>query len=465
MTVVTYRTWPRANDWVGIRLFALNVPLNASSACPSKLVGLPGQSSSFEVEKSVRAGDMAATEDMIEIALSDAAVRAGAEDPIRRVEMSIIMPCLNEAETIRLCVRSAAAALLQSGIDGEVIVADNGSTDGSQEIAEAEGALVVPVKEKGYGHAVRAGILAARGQYIVMADSDGSYDFGQISRFLQELRRGSDLVMGNRFRGGVARGAMPFLHRYLGNPVLSGIGRVFFGSPCGDFHCGMRAFRRDSVLRMDIRAGGMEFASEMVVKATLLRMNIAEVPTTLAPDGRSRAPHLRTWRDGWRHLRFMLMYSPRWLFLYPGVAMIVLGLVVCGFLLPGLRVIHGIGLDVHTLLYGFVSILLGFQLVAFATFTKVFAITEGLLPPDPRLNRIFRWVTLETGLLCGAALIVLGIGGSVSAVSHWAGSSFGALNPERMLRIVMPSVFSLTLGVQIVCSSFFLSILGLRRRS
>jgi len=408
---------------------------------------------------------MLATEDLIEITLPNVALPPGAEAEVPRVELSIIMPCLNEAETIRPCVRNAIDSLLQSGISGEVIVADNGSTDGSQEIAEAEGALVIHVNEKGYGHALRAGILAARGRYIVMADSDGSYDFSHISRFLENLRSGSDLVMGNRFRGGIARGAMPFLHRYLGNPILSGIGRTFFGSPCGDFHCGMRAFRRDSALRMDIRAGGMEFASEMVVKATLLRMNIAEVPTTLAPDGRSRAPHLRTWRDGWRHLRFMLMYSPRWLFLYPGMAMIVLGLIVCGFLLPGPRVIHGIGLDVHTLLYGFVSILLGFQLVAFATFTKVFAITEGLLPPDPRLNRVFQWVSLETGLLCGGALIVLGIGGSVSAVSHWAGSSFGALNPERMLRIVMPSVFSLTLGVQIVCSSFFLSILGLRRRS
>jgi len=273
------------------------------------------------------------------------------------------------------------------------------------------------------------------------------------------------LVMGNRFRGGIAPGAMPLLHRYLGNPALSRIGRVFFGSPCGDFHCGMRAFSRDSFLRMDIRSGGMEFASEMVVKATLLRMNVAEVPTTLAPDGRSRAPHLRTWRDGWRHLRFMLMYSPRWLFLYPGASMIVAGSLACGWLLPGVRVVHGIGFDVHTLLYAFVAILLGFQLVAFAIFTKVFAITEGLLPPDPRLNRIFRYVTLETGLLAGSALIVIGLGGSIWAVSHWAGTSFGAVNPERMLRVVMPAVFSLMLGVQIVCSSFFLSILGLRRRT
>jgi glycosyltransferase involved in cell wall biosynthesis len=408
---------------------------------------------------------MLATGNLIEVTLPETKLPAeAAEVAVPHIELSIIMPCLNEAETIRPCVRSAIHALLEASISGEVIVADNGSTDGSQEIAEAEGALVVHVSEKGYGHALRVGILASRGQYVVMADSDGSYDFGHISRFLEKLRSGSDLVMGNRFRGGIARGAMPFLHHYLGNPALSGIGRVFFGSPCGDFHCGMRAFRRDSVLRMDIRAGGMEFASEMVVKATLLRMNVAEVPTTLAPDGRSRAPHLRTWRDGWRHLRFMLMYSPRWLFLYPGIALIALGIVGCAWLLPGPRVVHGIGFDVHTLLYVFMAVLLGFQFVAFATFTKVFAITEGLLPPDPRLNRVFRWVTLETGLVVGALLVILGIGGSVFAVSHWAGTSFGALNPERMLRIVMPSVFCLTLGSQIVCSSFFLSILGLRRR-
>jgi hypothetical protein len=270
--------------------------------------------------------------------------------------------------------------------------------------------------------------------------------------------------MGNRFRGGIADQAMPFLHRYLGNPVLTGIGRLFFGSPCGDFHCGIRGFRKDSFLRMDIRSTGMEFASELVVKASLLRMKVSEVPTTLSPAGRNRSPHLRTWRDGWRHLRFLLMYSPRWLFLYPGILLMFLGLVGCALLLPGRRVFHGIGFDVHTLLYAFVSVLLGFQLVAFATFTKVFAITEGLLPEDPRLNRVFRWVTLETGLAVGGLLMLLGVGGSIFAVSGWARESFGALDAGHTLRIVMPSVFSLTMGVQITFSSFFLSILGLRRR-
>jgi glycosyltransferase involved in cell wall biosynthesis len=380
------------------------------------------------------------------------------------VELSVVMPCLNEQETVGVCVRKAISSLREAGIRSEVIVADNGSTDGSIEIAQAEGARVVNVGEKGYGNALKGGILASRGEYVLMADSDDSYNFSHIPLFLEQLRAGSDLVMGNRFRGGIERQAMPFLHRYLGNPVLTGIGRLFFRSPCGDFHCGIRGFRKDSFVRMGIRSTGMEFASEMVVKASLLQMKVSEVPTTLSPDGRSRAPHLRTWRDGWRHLRFLLMYSPRWLFLYPGMVLMLSGLIGCALLLPGRRVFHGIGFDVHTLLYAFVSVLLGFQLIAFATFTKVFAITEGLLPEDPRLTRAFRWVTLETGLIVGGVLILLGIGGSIFAVSGWARESFGALNTERTLRIVMPSVFSLTMGVQIVFSSFFLSILGLSRR-
>jgi glycosyltransferase involved in cell wall biosynthesis len=381
-----------------------------------------------------------------------------------QVELSIVMPCLNERETVGTCVRKALSSLHEAGIDGEVVVSDNGSTDGSVKIAESAGARVIRVDDKGYGSALKGGILAARGTYILMADSDDSYEFGHAMRFLEHLRAGSDLVMGNRFRGGIAKNAMPPLHRYLGNPALTRIGQLLFQSPCEDFHCGMRAFRKDSYLRMDIRSTGMEFASEMVVKASLLRMRVTEVPTTLIPDGRGRAPHLRTWRDGWRHLRFLLMYSPRWLFLNPGAYMILLGLAGCAWLLPGPRVFHGIGFDVHTLLYAFVSVLLGFQLVSFALFTKMFAISEGLLPEDPRLDRVFRYVTLETGLAVGGLLIALGIVGSIFAVSGWAKGSFGALDPVHMLRIVMPAVFSLTLGVQIVCSSFFLSILGLRRK-
>lgn len=380
------------------------------------------------------------------------------------VELSIVMPCLNEEETVGVCVRKAMATLEAAGIRGEVIVADNGSTDSSVRLAEGEGARVVNIVEKGYGNALKGGIVAARGQYVLMADSDDSYDFTHAPRFVAQLRTGSDLVMGNRFQGGISDQAMPFLHRYLGNPVLSGIGRLFFNSSCGDFHCGMRAIRKESFERMDIRSTGMEFASEMVVKASLLRMKVSEVPTTLNPDGRNRAPHLRTWRDGWRHLRFLLMYSPRWLFLYPGFFMVFLGLAGCVLLLPGRRVFHGIGFDVHTLLYAFVAMMLGFQLIAFAAFTKVFAITEGLLPEDPRLKRVFRWVTLETGLLAGGLLTFLGLAGSIVAVSSWARESFGALDIEHTLRIVIPSVFALTMGVQITFSSFFLSILGLRRR-
>jgi glycosyltransferase involved in cell wall biosynthesis len=381
------------------------------------------------------------------------------------VELSVVMPCLNEEETVGVCVRKAVDTLRKADIQGEVIVADNGSTDGSVEAAQAEGARVVHVKAKGYGNALMGGIEASLGVYVLMADADDSYDFTHIPRFMEQLRAGSDLVMGNRFRGGIANNAMPFLHRYLGNPVLTGIGKLFFASPCSDFHCGIRGFRKDSFQRMDLRSTGMEFASEMVVKASLLRMKVTEIPTTLSPDGRSRPPHLRTWRDGWRHLRFMLMFSPRWLFLYPGMFLILLGLAGSVWVLPGPRIVHGIGFDVHTLLYAFVSVLMGFQLCAFAVFTKVFATSEGLLPEDPRLNRAFRYITLETGLVVGAVLVALGIFGSVFALSGWAEKSFGALDSEHMLRIVMPSVFSLTLGVQIVCSSFFLSILGLRRLS
>lgn len=388
----------------------------------------------------------------------------GSVADVKRVELSVVMPCLNERETVGVCVRKALASLIEAGILGEVIVGDNGSTDGSVEIAEAEGARIIHVADKGYGNALKGGIVAARGEFVLMADSDDSYNFGHIMRFLEQLRAGADLVMGNRFRGGIAKHAMPSLHRYFGNPVLTAFGRLLFHSPCEDFHCGMRGFRKDSFLRMDIRSTGMEFASEMVVKASLLRMRICEVPTTLSPDGRGRPPHLRTWRDGWRHLRFLLMYSPRWLFLYPGTLLILLGLAGCILLLPGPRVFHGVGFDVHTLLFAFVSVLLGFQFVAFAIFTKVFAISEGLLPEDPRFYRIFHYITLETGLALGGALMALGIGGSIFAVSGWARESFGVLDAGRTLRIVMPAVFSLTLGVQVICSSFFLSILGLRRR-
>ena len=382
----------------------------------------------------------------------------------RAFELTVVLPCLNERETVGTCVQKAIAALKKEGIHGEVIVADNGSTDGSVELAETQGARVVHVDHRGYGNALRGGIQEARSTYVLMADSDDSYDFTHIPRFIEQLRNGSDLVMGNRFLGGIRDGAMPPLHRYLGNPVLTAIGRLFFRSPSRDFHCGIRAFRKDSYERMDIRSTGMEFASEMVVKASLLRMKVSEVPTTLSPDGRSHPPHLRTWHDGWRHLRFLLMYSPRWLFLLPGIASIVVGLATCIWLMPGPRRVGGIVFDFHTLAYGFGAILVGFQLLAFAVFTKVFAITEGLLPQDPRLNRMFEYIKLETGLLVGALCVALGVVGSLLAVSTWARSSFGPITSDNLLRLVMLSVFALILGPQIIFSSFFLSILGLRRR-
>lgn len=381
------------------------------------------------------------------------------------VELSIVMPCLNEAETLGICIRKAQRYIERSGVSAEIVIGDNGSTDGSQKIATGLGARVVPVQDHGYGAALHGAIVAANGRYCIMGDSDDSYDFENLDDFVRKLREGYDLVMGNRFKGSIQKGAMPWKNRYIGNPILSRTGIVFFHAEAGDFHCGLRGFSKSAFDRMDLRTTGMEFASEMVIKATMLGMKIAEVPTTLAHDGRTRPPHLRPYRDGWRHLRFMLMYSPRWLFLFPGILLILLGLAGCAWLLPGPRVVHGIGFDVHTLLYAFVALLLGFQLVSFAVFTKVFAISEGLLPEDPRMNSAFRYVTLETGLAVGGLLIILGLGGSILAVSGWARESFGALDAGHILRIVMPSVFSLTLGVQIVFSSFFLSILGLRRRS
>jgi glycosyltransferase involved in cell wall biosynthesis len=379
-------------------------------------------------------------------------------------ELSIVMPCLNEAETLATCIGKAQGFLERHGIAGEVIVADNGSTDGSREIAARLGARVVPVPERGYGAALQGGIAAARGRYVVMGDADDSYDFSALMPFVEKLREGYDLVMGNRFRGGIRPGAMPPLHRYLGNPVLTGIGRLLFRSACGDFHCGLRGFRKQAVEQLGLQTTGMEFASEMVVKATLLGQRITEVPTTLSPDGRSRPPHLRSWRDGWRHLRFLLLYSPRWLFLYPGVVLMTVGMLGMLWILPGARQVGSIGFDVNSLLYAAAAVFIGFQSVIFAVFTKIYAVNEGLLPEDPRLNALFRYVRLESGLLVGAALVALGVVGSLWVVSDWRARSFGELDPQQTLRLVVPAVLALTLGFQTVLSSFFLSVLGLSRR-
>jgi glycosyltransferase involved in cell wall biosynthesis len=380
------------------------------------------------------------------------------------IELSVVMPCLNEAETLEACIRKAQQALHGAGISGEVIVADNGSTDGSIEIAERLSARVVHVEAKGYGNALMGGIAAAFGKYIVMGDADDSYDFGHIPRFIEELRRGSDLVMGNRFRGGLQKNAMPPLHQYFGNPALSWLGRLFFRGSVGDFYCGLRGFRKDAYERMSLRTTGMEFATEMVVKASLLKMRIAEVPTTLSPDGRSRPPHLRTWRDGWRTLRFFLLYSPRWLFLYPGIFLMLVGGLLGVWLLPASRTVGHVNFDVHTMLYAAAFVLLGFQAISFAVFTKLFAISEGLLPPDPTLERLFRYITLEVGVLIGMLLTVGGLAGSIHALDVWGARHFGTLDYPRTMRVVIPSVLFLTLGVQTIFASFFLSVLGLRRR-
>jgi len=380
------------------------------------------------------------------------------------IELSVVMPCLNEAATLETCIRKAQKALREANVAGEIVVADNGSSDASVEIAERLGARVVHVKMRGYGSALMGGIAAASGKYIVMGDADDSYDFGHILRFLEPLRQGADLVMGNRFRGGIQKGAMPRLHRYFGNPALSRLGRLFFQSPVGDFYCGLRGFRKEAYEWMGLRTTGMEFATEMIVKATLLRLQITEIPTTLSPDGRNRPSHLRTWRDGWRTLRFFLLYSPRWLFLYPGMALMLAGLLLGLWLLPAPRVVGSVTFDVHTLVYAAAFVLLGFQAIAFAVFTKFFAISEGLLPPDSTLDSLFRYITLEVGLAVGALLTIAGLATSVYAVGAWGSKHFGALDYSHTMRLVIPAALFITLGTQTIFASFFVSVLGLRRR-
>jgi glycosyltransferase involved in cell wall biosynthesis len=379
-------------------------------------------------------------------------------------EVSVVMPCLNESLTLGTCIQKAFATLKSQGIRGEVIVADNGSTDGSQAIASELGARVVSVQARGYGSALRAGIAEARGRLVVMGDSDDSYDFTQLGDFVNKLNDGFDLVMGNRFQGGIRPGAMPLLHRYLGNPGLSWLGRLFFKCPVGDFQCGLRGFRKEAIGKLELRTLGMEFSTEMVVKATLFHLRIAEIPTTLSPDGRDRPPHLRTWRDGWRYLRFLLLYSPRWLFLYPGIVLFLGGIAMCAWLLPQPRTVGGVTFDYNTLLFGAMAILVGFQSVNFAAFGKMFAISEGLLPEDPRMTGLYKYVTLEVGLIVGVFLVLGGAGLWVFGLSYWRSHHFGPLDPDTALRIVIPGFVSLILGIQIVLSSFFLSMLGMARR-
>jgi glycosyltransferase involved in cell wall biosynthesis len=382
------------------------------------------------------------------------------------LELTVVMPCLNESRTVGACVEKALRAMRESGIDGEVVVADNGSSDGSQDIARKLGARVVPVTERGYGAALMGGIAAARGTYVIMGDADESYDFLEVPRFVAKLREGHDLVMGCRLPAGggtVQKDAMPFLHRWFGNPAFTALARLWFGVPLHDVHCGLRGFRREWHQALDQRCTGMEFATEMVIKASKFRSTITEIPITLRPDGRGRRPHLRTWRDGWRHLRFYLMYSPRWLFLIPGALLMLAGVAGYWVALPG-RTIGGVRFDVHTLLFASLAIICGYQAVLFAVMTKTFAIREGLMPEDPRLTRMYRWFNLESGLLTGVAGFVVGVALLAIAVWQWRAVGFGDLDYSRTMRVVIPGVMLTTLGFQTILSSFYLSILGMRNR-
>jgi glycosyltransferase involved in cell wall biosynthesis len=379
-----------------------------------------------------------------------------------RLELTILMPCLNEAETIERCVAKARTFLLRNHIDGEVLVADNGSADGSRTLAEANGARIIDVRERGYGCALIGGIRAARGTYVIMGDSDDSYDFARLDPFVDKLRQGYQLVMGNRFQGGIRPGAMPPLHRYFGNPVLSALGRIFFHAPCGDFHCGLRGFHRGAILGLDLQARGMEFASEMVAKAAVQNLKIAEVPTSLSPDGRSRPPHLRSWRDGWRHLRFLLLFCPRWLFLYPGLALFIAGLLAMAWLLPGRRQLGRVGLDIHTLFYASLSVVVGYQAILFWVFAKIHGAREGITPPDPWFNAIVGIFSLEVGLIGGAALLLTGLALAGWALGSWGIGHFGALSPTEVMRLVIPSGTAILLGSQTAYSAFFMSVLEIR---
>jgi glycosyltransferase involved in cell wall biosynthesis len=381
------------------------------------------------------------------------------------VELTILMPCLNEAETIARCIEKAKVGIQRAGVPGEILIADNGSTDGSQAIAEKLGARVVQVQAKGYGNALRGGIEAARGEWILMGDADDSYDFAEADRFVKKFQNGDELVMGCRLPvggGTIMPGAMPWKNRWIGNPVLTTIGRVFFKCPAHDFHSGLRGFTRTAYHKMELQTTGMEFASEMAIKGTLKGLKISEVPITLHKDGRSRPPHLKPWRDGWRHLRFMLLYSPRWLFLMPGLLLFALG--VLGMLaLAATRMrLGGVAFDVGTLLMTGMAAIIGFQLVTFAFFTKVFAIAEGLLPQDPKLAGIFKVFTLEKGLVAGILISISGLGLLLHAVWVWRQAGYGDLSYADNLRRLIPAATLLILGIQTIFSSFFMSVLGLK---
>jgi hypothetical protein len=382
-------------------------------------------------------------------------------NPLPAVELTILMPCLDEAATVTRCVQKARRFLEQAAISGEVLIADNGSSDGSVALAEAAGARVIHAPERGYGAALRAGIAAAHGKYVIMGDADDSYDFSRLSGFVEKLRDGFPLVMGNRFRGGIRPGAMPSLHRYLGNPVLSFVGRLFFRTAVADFHCGLRGFDRERILSLGLRTPGMEFASEMIVKAALAGWRITEVPTTLNPDGRGRPSHLRSWRDGWRHLRFLLLFSPRWLFLYPGLLLLATGTSLTGALYFAPLRIAGAGLDVHTMLYASAAVLLGLQLCLFSLFARLSAQNAGLLPRNAALERLLAAITLERGLALGIGTALAGLLWSAAAFWQWREAGFGALDPRVVMRDTIPAAALMVGGMEVSLASFLVSVLRL----
>lgn len=378
------------------------------------------------------------------------------------LELTILMPCLNEAETLEVCIKKARTFLENSGIKGEILIADNGSTDGSVEIAQRCGARVEHVPVKGYGAALIGGCKAAKGTYVIMGDADDSYDFLNLMPFVEKLREGYELVMGNRFKGGIAKGAMPPLHRYIGNPVLSFIGRLFFPSEIGDFHCGLRGYRRESMLKLDLHTTGMEYASEMVVKATMYHLKMTEVPTTLSPDGRSRAPHLRSFRDGWRHLKFLLLHSPNWLFLYPGMFFGIAGLIITAVLMFGPLTIGSVTFDIHTMLYGAAMIMIGSNMIFFALFTRIYAIRTNFIPTTENAATKLAKVTTEKGAVAGLLLAAAGVIMTIAAFVVWKESSFGNLNPQEMMRMTIPALTLMVVGIETIFASFFIGILNIK---
>lgn len=382
----------------------------------------------------------------------------------KEIELTILMPCLNEAETLEVCIQKAKTFLETSGVAGEILIADNGSTDGSIEIAKRCGARVEHVSEKGYGAALIGGCKAAKGKYVIMGDADDSYDFLNLMPFVEKLREGYALVMGNRFRGGIAKGAMPPMHRYIGNPVLSFIGRLFFPSEIGDFHCGLRGYEREAMLNLNLQTTGMEYASEMVVKATMYGLKMTEVPTTLSPDGRSRAPHLRSFRDGWRHLKFLLLHSPNWLFLYPGMVFCALGLLITVSLMFGPVTLGSITFDIHTMLYGSAMIMIGMNMIFFALFTRIYAIRTNFIPTKENVATKLAGITTEKGAVTGLLFTLAGIIMTIFALLIWGHTSFGDLNPQEMMRMTIPALTLMVVGIEMIFASFFIGILNIKHQ-